>query len=165
MDDFIHAPSSLLNDAIVMCEQLGSAGHVTLFRAVQDRQINLIIVARGTPISDAALNRSKRPMIVLLGDDDGAGSGPTGFRSWRRLRTWAGCGLIHAAAADVSSYSVAVALATLQGKLLLVETSAARAPEWVDALRASRIPAVGVLPRGGQHPVRRRRKSNGGGRA
>src|SRR3954471_14383213 len=104
MDDFLHAPPTMLNDAIVMCEQLGSAGHVTLFRAVQDRQIGLAVVGRGTPITDAALSHSKRPLIVLLGDDDDASSGPAGFPSWRRLKSWAGYGMIHAASADASTY-------------------------------------------------------------
>jgi hypothetical protein len=165
MDDFIHAPPSLLNDAIVMCEQLSSPGHATLFRAVRDRQINLIVVVRNTSISDEALNRSQKPMVVLLGDDDGASRGPAGFRSWRRLKSWAGCGLIHAAAADVETYTVVVTMAVLLGRLLLIETTSAQEPAWAEALQAAGIPAVGVLPRGGVHPMSPDRRPDGGGRA
>src|SRR3954468_7257007 len=97
MSDYLHASSRQLNDAILTCEQMGSPGHATLFRAVRDRQISLAIVPRDAPISHKGLNQSQRPMAVLLANDDGASSGPAGFRSWRRLKSWAGCGLIHAA--------------------------------------------------------------------
>jgi hypothetical protein len=165
MNDYVRASSRQLDDVIVMCKKHGSLGHATLFRAVRDRQINLIVVARNMAISDEALNRSQKPMVVLLGDDDGASSGPAGFRSWRRLKSWAGCGLIHAAAADVETYTVAIAMAVLQGRLLLIETSSAQEPAWAEALQAAGIPAVGVLPRGGVHPVRPGRRPGGGGRA
>jgi hypothetical protein len=153
MDDFIHAPSSQLNDTILLCEQMGSPGHAALFRTVRDRQISLVVVPRDAPISDKVLNRSQRPMVVLVGDDDGASTGPSGFRAWRRLKQWAGCALVHAAAADVESYTVAIMMAAVLGKLLLIETSSAREPEWAAALEVASIPAVGVLPRGGVHPV------------
>jgi len=138
-------------------------GHAALFRAVRGRQISLIVATRGTPISHKVLNQSQRPTVVLLGDDDGASSGPAGFRSWRRLKSWAGCGLIHAAAADVETYTVAIAMAVLQGRLVLIETSSAQEPAWAEALQAAGILAVGVLPRGGGHPVRPGRRPEGGG--
>src|SRR4051794_11144416 len=164
MTDFLHGNPNRLNDAILMCEQMGSLGHATLFRAVRDRQISLAIVPRDAPITDKMLNRSQRPMVVLLVDDDGASTGPAGFRSWRRLTTWAGCALVHAAAADAETYQLVVTMAALQGRLLLIETTSAQEPAWAEALQAAGIPAVGVLPRGGVHPVRPGRRPDGGGR-
>src|SRR4051794_11062401 len=123
MDDYVHASSRQLDDTIVMCEQMGSLGHATLFRAVRDRQISLTIVPRDAPITDKMLTRTQRPMVVLVADDDGAGSGPGGFRSWQRLKTWAGCALVHAAAADLETYAIAVSMAALQGRMLLIETT------------------------------------------
>jgi hypothetical protein len=151
MTDFLHGNPNRLNEAILMCEQMGSPGHAELFRACRDQQISL--VTREVSISDKVLNRSQRPMVVLLGDDDGHSSGPSGFRSWRRLKSWAGCALIHAAAADVETYTVAIAMAVLQGRMLLIETSSDMAQAWADALQAASIPAIGVLPKGGVHPV------------
>jgi|tagenome__1003787_1003787.scaffolds.fasta_scaffold20307639_2 hypothetical protein len=163
MSDYLHASSRQLNDAILTCEQMGSLGHATLFRAVRDRQINLAIVPRDAPITDKMLNRSQRPMVVLLADDDGASTGSAGFRSWRRLKTWAGCALVHAAVADVETYTVAIAMAVLQGRLVLIETTSAQEPAWAEALQAAGIPAVGVLPRGGVHPMSPGRRPDGGG--
>src|SRR3954451_6432303 len=135
--DYIHASPSRLDSAIGTCEQLGSPGHAVLFRAVRDRQISLILMPRDAPVSDKVLNRSQRPLICLLGDDDGASTGPAGFRSWQRLKGWAGSAMVHAAAADVEAYAVAIMMATLQGRLLLIETSSAREPEWAAALQAA----------------------------
>jgi hypothetical protein len=92
-------------------------------------------------------------------------NGPAGFRSWQRLKTWAGCALVHAAAADLETYAIAVSMAVLQGRLLLIETSSAQEPAWAEALQAAGIPAVGVLPRGGVHPMSPDRRPDGGGRA
>jgi hypothetical protein len=149
-----------------MCEQSDSTGHAALFTAVRDGRISLAILPRNAPITDEVLNRSSRPKLVLLGDDDGHSTGPAGFRAWQKLRPWANCGLVHAAAADVDTYHFAVAATMLGGRTLLIETDSAYAHEWAEALYQANIPSMTVVPRGGVHPVMPPpdRTSNGGGR-
>src|SRR4051812_42174861 len=87
---------------IAHCAALGLSGRVELLRAVRTREIALIESAR-----DGVFRMPEnlaRPVIVLLGDDDYATTGPTGWATTRRLLHWAKAGLVHASGADVTSY-------------------------------------------------------------
>lgn len=99
------------------------------------------------------LEQSRRPTIVVLGDDDYQSTGPFGWPGWRRLKYWPRMGLIHATGADARSYQLAITIALVQMKLVLIETDTAHAQVWADALFKQRVRAVGLLPRDGDHPV------------
>ena len=70
------------------------------------------------------------PMIAVLGDDDYASTGPTGWPATRRLFRWAKGAMIHATGADAPSYQAAIRMAIGSRRFLLIETSSDCAAEW-----------------------------------
>jgi hypothetical protein len=150
-----------LDDAIRLSEELGSPGHATLFAAARAGQISVMIVPRNAPVTDAMLTGARRPLVALLSDDDQFASGPSGFRSWPKLRAWARYAMIHAARSSGETYRIAVLMTALQGGMLLVETNSACEPEWTAALEAAGIPAICVVPRDEPHPTADRTPGGG----
>ena len=139
---------------IAVAATLNLPGRVALLRAVRRGEINLIEVDRqGVPPS-RFLKRSHRPVIAIVGDDDYAATGPTGWVATRRLLSWARSALIHATGADERSYQMAIDQALGCHQFVLVETDTAHAREWGEALLARRVPCIALVPRdGGQHPL------------
>src|ERR1039457_7103920 len=83
---------------------LGLVGSVELLRAVRRCEINLVEPARDAVVPLRLLERSTRPLIVVLGDDDYCSTGPTAWPATRRLFRWARGALIDATGADAPSY-------------------------------------------------------------
>ena len=142
-----------LDRLIAHAAALELVGRVELFRAVRDGAINLIEVGREAPAPMRAMEQSQRPVVLLFGDDDYASTGPSGWAAWQRVSYWARAAMVHATGADVASYQMAIGMALLQPRFLLVETDSAHAHEWGEALHRRRIPALGLVPPDGVHPV------------
>lgn len=154
MSDFLHiSEAGQINDLIVRAEAMDAPGRAELLRGVRDAGINTIFVDRFAVVPMKALRQTLRPLLVVVGDDDFASTGPAAWPSWNRLKTWARGALLHAAAGDVGSYRLAIAGTLARRKLVLIETSSQYARDWALALRQANIPTVAVLPRGGEHPV------------
>lgn len=131
----------------------GLAHRIELVRAVRRRHINLIEPQRSAEVPKALLEASMRPTVALLGDDDYASTGPTGWTCFRRLGYWAKAALVHATGADIASYRAAVGMAMASDRFLLIETNSAFAHEWARALHKRNIQTIGLLPPDGQHPI------------
>lgn len=138
--------------------QAGGAAHrVALMRAVYRGRIAHLELQRET--SAGTLKRfmgcACLPELILVGDDDYRSSGPSGWRQTSRLMRWARRIIIHAAGGEADQYEGFVKSACAIGRLLLVETDAAHAQEWVQVALAHR--AHGrlclILPTQGVHPV------------
>jgi hypothetical protein len=142
-----------LDRLIAHTAALELVGRVELFRAVRDGTINLIEVGREAPAPLRIMEQSPRPVVLVLGDDDYASTGPTGWAAWQRVSYWARAATVHATGADVASYQMAIGMALLRPRFLLVQTDSAHAHEWAEALHRRRIPALGLLPLEGIHPV------------
>jgi hypothetical protein len=138
---------------IAHASALGLRGRVELLRAVRDGAINLVEIGRQSAAPVRTLEQSPRPVVMVLGDDDYASTGPAGWTAWQRLSYWARCAMVHATGADAASYRLAVGMALIQRRMLLIETDSAHAHDWGAALHKRNIPALGLLPLDGVHPV------------
>lgn len=132
---------------------LGNEHMVELLRPVMQGQINLSVPTRETRMPP--LHRlGKRPLCVLLGDDDYQPAGPSTWACAEKLRSWAGFAIVHGAGAKPAHYAMAAQLTLTTGRLLLIETTSEAAQDWAGFLRERRdLKFMGILPSDGPHPV------------
>jgi hypothetical protein len=100
------------------------------------------------------IERLRRPVVAIVGDDPGTPWGQGGAPAWRcttRLRRWTRAAMLHGAAATPDHYSAVVQATLRLGRCTLIETTSANLEGWADALRCPRM--LVVLPRGGLHPI------------
>ena len=84
----IGAPDQI-DRLIAHAATLNLPGRVELLRAVRAGAINLVEIERKAPAPMRLIERSPRPVVMLLGDDDYAATGPAGWVAWQRLSYWA----------------------------------------------------------------------------
>lgn len=103
----------------------------------------------------AMLKRAPRPVLVLIGDDDYASTGPAGWACTPTLLRWARAAMVHGTGADVATYQLAVQMAVGCRRGLLIETSSPFARVWREALRTARqpVPNVTLVAPNDAHPV------------
>ena len=123
-----------------------------LLRAAASGALHLIVPGR-----DAGLHPGRmagdRPVCVLLGDDDGTSTGPSGFRCAKAMRKWARGAIVHAAGGEPEHYALAAYGALLCERMVLVETTTQYADAWA-RLFAGRMPVTLIRPRDGKpHPI------------
>ncbi|NPD66063.1 hypothetical protein HN018_19580 [Lichenicola cladoniae] len=141
--------------AISFCKTFGADHHVTLFNATAAGRIAFTALPhRLSKPNLYQLNKSKRPALILVGDDDDQVTGPLGWAATAQLVSWARIAVVHGAGADQRSYLMAVAAAEDFGRALLIETSSDAAEAWMTTLRAADVPSVMVVPPPGSvHPI------------
>jgi hypothetical protein len=138
-----------------------AAGHgfaAELFAAARRAEINVAYVLEPrTPAPMKTLKRSALPVLAIIGADPGdEGTRPTEWLALRRLADWATFGIVHGSGGTVENYKLAVELARLHRRVLMIECTSARAQEWGMALLRHRprpVPCVAILPTDGAHPV------------
>ena len=87
------------------------------------------------------LRESKKPTVVIVGDDTGNPGGQGGPSVWRctpKAAAWAAGAIIHGAGGQPEHYAEAVLGATLLKRVILVETTSAHALAWRDAIGCAR---------------------------
>lgn len=128
-----------------------------LIRAARLGLIALAAVPRGVPPRRRLLEETKRPVCVLIGDDDHASTGPGAWPGARWLSYWGRAAIVHAAGGEPEHYSIAVAATLAHGRLLLVETDTAHEAAWCRFLgEGRRCPLLRIVPHDGrQHPAPR----------
>ncbi|MGI4942651.1 MAG: hypothetical protein ACRYHQ_19130 [Janthinobacterium lividum] len=141
--------------AIRLCQALDSDHHVPLFQAAAASRIAMTALAdRLSRPNMNALNKAKRPAIILVGDDDDACTGPLGWAATDQVLGWSRAAVVHATGGDRASYAMAVLLAETYGRLALIETSSGAADAWIRALVRANVATVHLKPTGdGVHPV------------
>ncbi len=141
---------------IAHLSQTQYAFKVPLYRAAQMGVISLCEVVRdGTPPLKR-LDRTGRASVVLIGDDDYASTGPTGWVATRKLLYWASAALVHGTGGTADDYSRAVVMAIQWGRVLLVETSSEHLMGWAGVVQNAphQIAAVFKRPTApGVHPL------------
>jgi hypothetical protein len=110
-------------DRIILAVSLHAPWSVPLFQSVLDGRINLIQPKRNGLLTKEILEKSSRPLIVLISDDDYQSIGPSGWSCAFSLKSWGQSAIIHAAAGEAKHYSYAVTIALMMKRLVLVETS------------------------------------------
>ena len=127
--------------------QPGLAGQLPLVRAAQAGHVRWIAHIRGTRVSPSLLE-SGEPTIIVIGDDDGAATGPAGWPQADRLLGWSASALLHGAGAEAEHYALAVMMAGL-GRHLLVETASTFLEGWRHCARRAGVPALAIRPSSG----------------
>lgn len=94
------------------------------------------------------MNASGKPCVVFLADDRGGGSdpGPTGWPGLKALARWSRQTVLNTMRDRIGSYVPAIDLVLEHRRLVLVETSSARAVAWQRALSAGTAPIIALVP-------------------
>lgn len=128
--------------------------HLPLFRAVRAGLIELVMPRRESGwrfLNEADARR--RPVLVLIGDDDHASTGPAGWRCARRLPHWTRAAVVHGTGGEAAHYAAAVGFAIGHGRVVMVETDSAHLAQWM-APFANRVPLLTVRsPNDAPHPA------------
>lgn len=141
---------------IVQAEQAGAGFYAPLLRRVMRGEVNACLPMRDTSMPPLyRLGRKGRPVVVILGDDDYATTGPDGWACAAKVREWAARAIVHGTGGQPWHYDAAADMAMQVRRLLLIETSSAGAQQWAAFLheRTPALPFVGLLPPDGAHPV------------
>ena len=105
MNAFPTMPGAVI-DRAVAAAATGGAGHMAeLLRFVRRGGMALVQPQdRAALVSISMLKLAPRPVLVVIGDDDYASTGPAGWACARRLLHWSQWACIHAAGAEVAQY-------------------------------------------------------------
>ena len=125
-------------------------------RAALAGHLAVVAPMRDGAISAGRLKRISAPVAVILGDDDGLGTGPDGWACAERVLRWAHHIVVHAAAGKVEDYAGLVEAARITGRLVLIECGTANVGEWNRAAAAWGRKAVMqtlIPPPGCVHPA------------
>ena len=156
MTTFPTTPAAAIDHAIGQAVTIGFHHTAELLRAVRRGEICLIAPEDRTAlVSMGSLKRAPLPVLVLIGDDDYASTGPAGWACTPTLLRWARQAIVHGTGADVPTYRLAVEMAVGCRRGLLIETSSVFAPVWREALRTARqpVPTLTLVAPDGAHPV------------
>lgn len=141
-----------LTAAIGRAAHMGATGYIPVLKAVRAGLIDCVFVnRRDGMVSNRTLKTLQRPVLVIIGDDDHASTGPAGWASTAPLMRWTGAAMVHGAGAKPEHYAAAVEGARAHGRFVLVETSSEHVQAWM-ACAADRV-AVAIVPKQGPHPV------------
>ena len=140
--------SDAISKVVALLQQAG----VTAFQAAALGVIALITAERGGRVSIRHLRTFKRPVLVLIGDDDHASSGPSGWPNVQRLLRWSAGVIVHAGPGHPEHYAAAVEDAVTFRQVVFVETSAEYANVWLKAVPPGRRTHL-LVPANGVHPV------------
>jgi len=124
-----------------------------LLRAARDSLIALGAPVRAGSISRRTLESTGRPILILIGDDDGESTGPAGWACAKRLRYWGKRAMVHSAGGLAEHYETAVQGALMARRFILVETTSEHRAAWERLLS----PGMHVLSirthEGDSHPI------------
>ena len=132
----------------------GDDMHVPLLKAIETGRVAIVFAyGRTGGLSLSALQRLRKPTMILIGDDDYAATGPAGWPCAKQAIRWCRSAIVHGSGADRSFYEGAVATTLLMWRLLVVETSSERTASWASALAAK--PTLIIRPENnGPHPLK-----------
>jgi hypothetical protein len=123
-----------------------------LVHAAQLGLINVIEPGRCGVIPKRMLEDTRRPVIVLIGDDDYQSTGPAGWRCAARVRRWGRGAMVHAAGGRPEHYFLAVQAALTTQRIIIAETDSAHEAEWADFFRPHMGVCIIRAPEDSPHP-------------
>ncbi len=126
----------------------------TLAAPAEGDVIDLVGIADPAAPWPRAMKRTRRPTVVLLGDDPGAPGGMGGPEAWQcaaKLSRWARAVLVHAAGGQPEHYAEATRAALCVGRVAMIESTMTHARAWAERMNCSRT--LLILAREGLHPL------------
>jgi len=119
-----------------------------LLAAAQDGTIGLACLVPGMAAPLDLMTASGKPIVVFVADDRGGGAdpGPAGWPELDDLARWSRQSILNTMRDRVGSYVPAIELVLEHKRLLLVETSSARAAAWQRALSVGTAPIIALVP-------------------
>jgi len=124
-----------------------------LLRAARDGLLALCGPTRAGSPPWRILESTRRPIIILIGDDDGESTGPAGWACAKHLRCWGKSAMVHAAGGLAEHYETAVSGAMTARRYILVETTSEHRAAW-ERLLAPGMPVLSIRPdEGSSHPI------------
>lgn len=128
----------------------GASYRMPLYDAVAAQMIALHEYPRGTSVLKRDLRTLREPAVLLIIDDDGEATGPSGWSGIKHLKRWAVSTIVHAAAGEAAHYQEAAIAAACHKRLLLVETTVEHRDTWISALAP--LPYMVISPRATTKP-------------
>lgn len=143
--------------AIALLGPIGEQFRAPLLRAIPRGELALTVLGTGQAPPLSRLDRTQRPAIIVLTDDDDTTRlGPDGWHYAARIMRWTRGAFLHGTGGQPEHYEMAVEWAQRCRCLLLVETSSRQLDAW-QALARRYLAAERILrlepPEGGVHPV------------
>lgn len=144
--------------AIAIMHAAGDDYRAPLLRAVGRDEIAFVGLRRGQRVPFAPLDRTRRPSVLLVADDDhDAMPGPAAWADAGRMMRWTRKVLIHGTGGKSEHYQLAIDQARSVGRLLLIETCSSQIAPWLALasgyVSASHVTVVRPWPAGAQHPM------------
>jgi len=143
------------------CERMAAMPgmfQLPLWRAAADGVLALACIwgpeVRWPEIQLRRMSRSRRPILILIGADQGPDIPDVPPQEWRAswaLRHWAQIAFMHGAAGHHDHYRAAVEATRLFDRIAFIECSSKQAAPWAAHLRCPRTNLF--LPADGVHPV------------
>ncbi len=121
-----------------------------LLAAAQQGVIGLACLVPGMAAPLDLMTGSGKPCVVFVADDCGGGGnpGPVGWPELDTLARWSRQTILNTMRDQVGSYVPAIDVVLEHKRLVLVETSSARAVAWQRALSAGTAPIIALVPPG-----------------
>lgn len=136
--------------------------YLPLISAVHAGHIALVLLAReGRLLETAGGLAADMPTLVLIGDDDDAPTGPSGWADAEQAMRWARATVLHATGAQPEHFRMAVEMTLHHQRVTMVETSSAQLPAWFALARPSLARPTLIIkpPPGETHPSAPARRS------
>ncbi|GIL02690.1 MAG: hypothetical protein BroJett030_25890 [Alphaproteobacteria bacterium] len=141
---------------IAVLATAGFAYRVPLLQAAHAGRLALAEATRAwRPVAALrALDRARKPALLLLGDDDESPTGPAGWPGAATALRWARAVVLHATGGLPEHYRLAVEMAAHHQRVVMVETTPEHGPAWLALARPSPArPALLIVPPPGDvHP-------------
>lgn len=157
-DEAIHVRTRTALEALCARAVATGAPQLPLFRAAADGVIALAFIHdRSAAWPRRMVEGSRRPLVLLVGDDPGPGALSLGPRAWtcaRRLRDWIGAHgavIVHGGSGQPEHYRQAVIATAVVQRVAVIECGSDQAQAWVKFMRCPQT--LLILPSDGQHPA------------
>jgi hypothetical protein len=152
------ASQSELADAINEAIVAGAIGTPILLSALYRGEICHQQIVPGGSVSAAKQflrGAGDKPSVLLIGDDDGANRGPPGWPGAPKAVEWGRWFLLHAAGAEPKHYQLAIAMAQIHRRVVVIECTTSTLPAWIAMTEKARnrVGGMVIYPRGGVHPM------------
>lgn len=128
------------------------AAQLPLWRAAAEREFAIVVIAN--PEAEwphKALERIRRPVVILVAADYGDGNDPSpaAWRCVEYLGRWCRTVIVHGGSGEADHYRLAAAVTEVRERLVLVECSSAAACTWAEAIACPHT--LVILPQNGPH--------------